>query len=211
MRNDLTDITVVLDRSGSMASVADDTRGGFDTFVADQKKAPGEAVLTLVQFDGTYEFVHSAKPIREVPKLDFQPRGSTALLDAIGRAINETGERLSKMRESDLPGKVVFVILTDGQENASHEFTRNKINEMITRQRNDYKWEFVFLGANQDAIQEARAIGISTLNAMNYAHTGKGMSAAFSATSANLTAVRGGVVETMMYSADQKKEAVEPE
>lgn len=211
MRSDLTDITVVLDRSGSMASVADDTRGGFDTFVADQKKAPGEAVLTLVQFDDTYEFVYTARPIRDIGKLDFQPRGSTALLDAIGRAINTTGERLSRMDESARPGKVVFVILTDGQENASRDFTKTKINEMITHQRNKYKWEFVFLGANQDAIQEASAIGISSLNAMNYAHTAKGVNAAFTATSSNLTAVRGGVVDTMMYSAEQKQEAVEPE
>ena len=211
MRNDLTDITVVLDRSGSMASVADDTRGGFDTFVADQKKAPGEAVLTLVQFDDTYEFVYTAKNIRDIGKLEFLPRGSTALLDAIGRAINETGDRLKRMDEKFRPGKVVFVILTDGQENASHEFTKAKINEMISHQRNQYKWEFVFLGANQDAIQEAHALGISTLNAMNYAHTGKGMNAAFTATSANLTAVRSGSVDVMSYSDQQKKEAVEPE
>ena len=208
MRNDLTDITVVLDRSGSMASVADDTRGGFDTFVADQKKAPGEAVLTLVQFDDTYEFVYNARPIRDIGKLEFVPRGSTALLDAIGRAINETGDRLRKMRESDRPGKVVFVIITDGQENASHEFTKAKVNDMISHQRNQYKWEFVFLGANQDAIQEASAIGISGLNAMTYSHNAGGVKAAFTATSSNLTSMRSGTMDTMNYSAEQRKEAV---
>lgn len=208
MRSDLTDITVVLDRSGSMATVENDTKGGFDKFVQDQKSAPGDANLTLVQFDTVYEFVHSARPIRDIPPLSFQPRGGTALLDAIGRAIKQTGERLKLMDESLRPAKVVFVILTDGEENSSQEYSKKQINEMISHQQNAYKWQFVFLGANQDAIKEASDLGINIGNAMTYAHTAKGMNAAFSATSANLAMYRSGVSTTMNYSEKQKEEAV---
>lgn len=208
MKNDLTDITVVLDRSGSMQTVKKDTEGGFDRFVEDQKKAPGDAVLTLVQFDTEYEFVHRAKPIREVPNLSLLPRGGTALMDAIGRAINETGDRLSKMPEKDRPAKVVFVILTDGEENSSKEFTKKQINDMIKHQQNIYQWQFVFLGANQDAIQEAEALGIRSTNAMTYAHSAKGMSVAFAATSANLTSYRSGQTVNMAYSQDDRTEAI---
>lgn len=208
MRADLTDITVVLDRSGSMASVGTDTRGGFDSFVHEQLKAKGDAVLTLVQFDNHYEFVYRAKKLRDVPKLEFIPRGSTALLDAIGRAINDTGERLKEIQESERPGHVIFVILTDGQENDSKVFTKSKINEMISHQQDVYKWQFVFLGANQDAIQEAANLGISSLNAMNYSHTGRGINSAFESTSANLSSLRSGKAVNMNYSASQKQDAV---
>lgn len=208
MRNDLTDITIVLDRSGSMESVKKDTEGGFDRFIKDQKAVPGDAVLTLVQFDTEYEFVHRAKPIREVPPLNLVPRGGTALLDAIGRAINETGERLKNLPENDRPGKVVFVILTDGEENSSEEFTKAKINSMIRHQQDAYKWQFVFLGANQDAIQEADQLGIVRSNAMTYAHNAKGMNVAFAATSANLSAYRSGTAVNMAYSDQDRYEAV---
>ena len=161
MRNDLTDVTVVLDRSGSMQSCRDDAEGGLNTFIEEQKKQPGETLFTLVQFDTEYEFVHKGKPIRDVGPCELVPRGMTALLDAVGRAIAETGERLAAMPEPDRPGLVVFVIVTDGQENSSKEYTKPQIKEMIERQQNDYKWQFTFLGANQDAFAEAHGIGIA--------------------------------------------------
>lgn len=208
MKNNLTDITVVLDRSGSMASVEKDTKGGFDSFVREQKNLPGLAVLTLVQFDTEYDFVHKAKPIGEIPPLDFQPRGSTALLDALGKAIVETGERLKNTPENDRPSKVVFVIITDGEENSSKEYKKDQINKMITHQREAYKWEFVFLGANQDAIQEASKIGIFASQAMNYAPTGKGVQTAFASTSKSMRSFRAGDAVNMSYSEEDRKEAM---
>src|SRR5262249_34920935 len=151
MRKDLTDITVVVDRSGSMAACQSDAEGGLNTFINEQKRLPGESLFTLVQFDTEYEFVHKGIPIRDVPPYHLVPRGSTALLDAVGRAIIETGERLRNMKEADRPGLVVFVILTDGQENSSREFQLAKIKEMVQHQQDVYKWQFTYLGANQDA------------------------------------------------------------
>jgi hypothetical protein len=168
MRNDLSDVTVVLDRSGSMASCRDDAEGGLNTFIEEQKKHPGETLFTLVQFDTEYEFVHKGKPIREVGPCELVPRGMTALLDAVGRAIAETGERLAAMPEPDRPGLVVFVIVTDGEENSSKEYTKPQIKEMIERQQKDYKWKFSFLGANQDAFAEAGDIGIALDAVANY-------------------------------------------
>jgi hypothetical protein len=208
-RPDLSDITIVLDRSGSMSSVAADTIGGFNRFVADQKAAPGEARLTLVQFDNIYEPVHRGVPIREVPDLTgetFVPRGGTALLDAIGRAIGETGSRLGAMAESDRPGKVFFVVLTDGEENSSREFTRDRINEMIARQRDVYSWQFVFLGANQDAISAAASIGIPTANSMTYAHNAVGTADAFAALSwgTHVNRAAPGGVAVAFFNADDR-------
>ena len=160
MPSDLTDVTVILDRSGSMELCREEAQNGVNHFVEEQQKEPGECLFSLVQFDSEYEFVRKGVPIADVREFKLVPRGMTALLDAVGRAINETGERLAAMNEDDRPGLVVFVIVTDGQENASHEFTKAQVKEMIERQQKDYQWQFTFLGANQDAFAEAGAIGI---------------------------------------------------
>jgi uncharacterized protein YegL len=160
MKPDLTDITLVVDRSGSMEEIRADAEGGVNAFIADQAKEPGDALLTLVQFDTEYEFLHQGIPISQAPKYKLVPRGGTALLDAVGRAINETGERLSKTAEQDRPSLVIFVITTDGQENSSREFSKARLKEMIQHQQDVYKWQFTFLGANQDAFAEAGGLGI---------------------------------------------------
>jgi uncharacterized protein YegL len=188
MRSDLTDITVVMDRSGSMESCRTDAEGGLNAFIDQQKSEPGEALFTLVQFDNEYEFVHSAVPIKSVPRYTLLPRGSTALLDAVGRAIVETGERLSKMAEADRPGLVVFVIITDGEENASKEFKKAQIKAMIERQSSAYSWQFTFLGANQDAFAEGAAIGIAAGAIMN--HTVGTTKAAYAAAAGNVGRMR---------------------
>ena len=161
MRTDLTDITMVIDRSGSMQSIQSDAEGGINSFIEQQKQEPGEANVTLVQFDTDYEFVHSGVPIRQVPAFKLVPRGSTALLDAVGRAINETGARLAAMDEAQRPGLVVFVIVTDGEENSSREFTRDQIRTMVEHQQSAYKWQFTFLAANQDAFAAGGSMGIA--------------------------------------------------
>jgi hypothetical protein len=202
------DITVVLDRSGSMGPVVDDTIGGFNRFLQDQQAAPGRATLTLVQFDHEYEFVHQGKPVGEVPPLDrntYGPRGSTALLDAVGRAIQETGARLEAMPEGSRPGKVIFVILTDGMENASREFTRDRINQMISHQREVYSWDFLFLGANQNAIHAGAQIGIAAHAAMTFANNTAGNVAAYG--SASNAVLRSRSTGTLCFFGAEDREA----
>jgi uncharacterized protein YegL len=152
---------MVVDRSGSMESIKSDAEGGINSFIDQQKQEPGEALLTLVQFDTEYEFVHSGVPVKQIPAFTLVPRGSTALLDAVGRAINETGARLAAMAESQRPALVVFVIVTDGAENSSREFTRDQIRTMVEHQQSAYKWQFTFLAANQDAFAEGASMGIA--------------------------------------------------
>jgi hypothetical protein len=165
------EIVVVLDRSGSMETVRTDTIGGFNAFIEEQKKNKvGDVKVSLFQFDNVYETVYNGKPINEVPALTkdtFVPRGMTALLDAVGRAITDVGARLAQTPEEERPSLVIFVILTDGQENASKEFKIEKVKEMIKHQTESYSWQFVFLGADQDAFQAAQ-MGIGSSNTFNY-------------------------------------------
>lgn len=177
MNQNLTEIVVIVDRSGSMVAIQRDAQGGLNTFIDEQKKLPGEATLTLVQFDTEYEMLCENKPIRDVQPYVLTPRGATALLDAMGITIAKIGERLSKTPEAQRPGKVLVAVITDGEENSSKEFTREKVFEMIKHQREVYKWEFVFIAANQDAIQAGASYGIA--NAMNFAPTGMGVSCAY--------------------------------
>jgi len=167
MSNDLTDITLVVDRSGSMQSIRDDAQGGVNAFITDQAKAPGDAYLTLVQFDTEYEFVHKGVPIRGVEPYSLVPRGGTALLDAVGRAINETDARISALPEGNKPGLVVVVIITDGQENSSQEFRRSDIKAMI-ESKQDAGWQFTFLGADQNAFAEGADMGIQSGGSAQY-------------------------------------------
>jgi len=207
MRKEFTDITVVLDRSGSMASIRTDAEGGLNQFIDEQKQQPGEAIFTLVQFDTEYEFVHKAKPIKDVPKCMLVPRGMTALLDAVGKAIAETGERLEKMPEADRPGLVCFVIITDGQENSSKEYTKAQIKSMIEHQQGAYNWKFTFLGANQDAFAEAVSIGIQAGRVMCFLP--QLVKHAFAAASSSVSRTRGaasrGVDAQLSYTDAEKK------
>ena len=175
MNNNATDITVVIDRSGSMHSCRADAEGGFNAFVAAQAALPGEALLTLVQFDTEYEFVHRGVPIKQVPPYSLVPRGGTALYDAVGRAILETGARLAAMPEAQRPGLVLFAIITDGEENSSREISDARLKEMIEHQTAQYAWQFSYLGANQDAIMAAAKMGIAPGAAMNYAVRNSGV------------------------------------
>jgi uncharacterized protein YegL len=175
--SDITEIGVILDRSGSMEEMKKDAIGGFNTFLDGLKKETKPSRLTLVQFDTEYETLHSQVESKNVPRLTdetFVPRGGTALLDAIGRTIDEIGKRLDKTQESDRPSKVLIVILTDGYENSSKNYTWTKVNEMISHQRQAYSWEFLFLAANQDAIKSGRNLGIQSNNCISTDATGAG-------------------------------------
>ena len=203
-----TDITVLLDRSGSMESIKADTIGGFNEFLKSQKDEPGEATFTLVQFDtGGYDRVIDAKPIAEAKPLTgdtFEPRGGTPLLDSMARSIRETGERLKALPNHARPEKVIFVIVTDGEENQSREFSREQVMAMVTHQRDVYKWEFIYLGANQDAINEAGKLGISLDMAATY--TGNNTRKAYRAVAAMASASRSG--RTPSLSASTRKDLV---
>ncbi len=182
MRKNHCEIVCIIDRSGSMASIKQDAIGGFNTFIEGQKAVAGTANVTLVLFDDQYEVVYENVELSKVESLTektFVPRGMTALLDAIGKTINSVGERLSKTDEKDRPEKVMFCILTDGAENASTEFRKNIIKDMITHQREKYSWEFVFLAANQDAFTSADNIGISKNYTSNFVADGLGTRGAF--------------------------------
>jgi uncharacterized protein YegL len=171
MKQDLTEIVAILDKSGSMSSLTDDTIGGYNEFIAEQKKLSGEAVLTTVFFNNGYQLLHDSKDIRDVKEItrkDYAAGGNTALLDALGKTINDIGLKLHNTPEENRPGKVIFFIITDGQENSSKEFTQEKIKEMVELQRNTYNWEFMFMGANIDAFSAAGAMGISKDRVFNY-------------------------------------------
>lgn len=206
-----THIAIVLDRSGSMNSVKSDTIGGFNHFLNDQKQAPGEATLTLAQFDHVYEVVHDHVEIHCVPPLDdrtYQPRAGTALLDAIGRTIDSLGARLAAMPEQDRPGKVICVILTDGMENASRQYSSEKVFEMIGHQQEKYGWEFVFLGANQDAIATAARMGIHAGSSLTYAASSEGTTSAWMSLSAGARRRRASsdIAADYFNLADRKKQ-----
>lgn len=192
-RPDYTDITLVLDRSGSMGAVREATIESFNGFLESQRSGAGVATFSLIQFDDQYEPVYAVRPISEAPPLSretYQPRGSTALLDAIGRTIEETGQRYAAMPEAERPGAVVFVTLTDGLENASTLFTMARVNEMIARQRNVYGWQFVFLAANQDAIATAAGMGIGAAQAVTWAASPAGSAGVFAAMNVKMHKMR---------------------
>ncbi|MGA9227489.1 MAG: VWA domain-containing protein, partial [Mesobacillus sp.] len=176
MNNNLTEIIFLLDRSGSMAGLESDTVGGFNAFVKKQSELEGETILTAVLFDDEYEVLWNGIDAREVKltEKEYFVRGTTAMLDAVGKSIIDVGYRLSKTSEDRRPSKVIFVITTDGMENASREFTYEKVKELIRHQQEKYRWEFIFMGANIDAAKEADSLGIDIENSYNFEASHKG-------------------------------------
>lgn len=165
----LTDITLLIDRSGSMSSIKAEANGAVNHFIESQKDGDGQVNISIYQFDNLLEKVCVGKPISEAPQFEIFPRGMTALYDAMGKVMIKTGQRLADMAESDRPGLVIVVIMTDGLENNSVEFTQAQIAEMVKHQEEKYSWKFTYLGANQDAILEAGKVGLSPLAAATYA------------------------------------------
>ena len=175
-------IAVLLDRSGSMQSIRSDTEGGFDAFIGEQRQQPGEATVTLAQFDTEYEVVYANRPIADVPPLDLQPRGGTALYDGVGRLITDVGIELEALPEAERPGHVVVVVMTDGHENSSVEWTHEAISSAIRRQEREYSWYFVFLGANMDAVAVGARMGFAVERTMTYAASDVGVASAMAST-----------------------------
>ena len=171
MRKNLTEIVFILDRSGSMSGLETDTIGGFNSMIEKQKKENGEALISTVLFDNVSEVIHDRVPVQKVDPMtdrDYSVRGCTALLDAIGGAIHHIGNVHKYARKDDVPEHTLFVITTDGMENASRRYDSEKVKKMIERQKEKYGWEFLFLGANIDAAKEAARFGIGADRSVNY-------------------------------------------
>ena len=184
MKTNLTEIVLILDRSGSMSGLEQDTIGGFNSLIEKQKKESGEAYISTVLFDHTSEVLHDRvdlKKIKPMTEDEYYVRGSTALLDAVGGAIHHIGNVHKYARKEDLPEKTIFVIMTDGYENASRRYDYDEIRRMITRQKKKYDWEFMFLGANIDVISEARKFGVDEEMAVEFLNDKKGTAVSYDA------------------------------
>lgn len=182
------DIICIIDRSGSMESVKSDAIGGFNNLLAEQKALPGQAAMTVVLFDNRYEVLHERKPVADIPPLDtdsYQPRGSTALLDAIGKALTTAKD----YKPASKGHKYIVAILTDGQENSSIEWTKASV-KALTDDRTAAGWTFIYLAANQDAFAEASAIGIPLQFTQNYAGNAAGTRAAYASVSSTISDLR---------------------
>ena len=195
MDSDYTHISIILDRTGSMESIRDDTIGGFNAFLKEQKFQPGKATLTLVQFDtqDPYEVVHHFKPIQDIPEITHEtyvPRSSTPLLDAIGRGINDIEQSLLKIKDGDNPSKIIFVIITDGRENSSKEFHKEQVLKMVQEKTENENWQFVFLGADLDSINDAISFGINKEAALLFDKSGEGILDGWTSLSKNITGYR---------------------
>lgn len=182
--SNLTLIAVLLDRSGSMQAIRSDTEGGFDAYIDQQRGLPRRIEVTLAQFDTEYELVYADRPIAEVPSLTLQPRGMTALYDALGRLVTDVGSELSARPEPQRPGTVIVVVLTDGHENSSKEWSHDAVKALITQQQDSYGWNFLFLGANMDAVAIGSAMGFDPRNSITYAAGSRGVAGVFGSAAA---------------------------
>lgn len=171
MKNNLTEIVFILDRSGSMSGLETDTIGGYNSMLKKQQKEKGAAYITTILFDDRIELLHDRRPIEEIRPItgeDYYVRGSTALLDAVGGAIHHIGNCHKYARDEDVPEKTLFIITTDGMENASREYSYERVRRMIEHQKERYQWEFIFMGANIDAVEVASRFGVDRMHSVRY-------------------------------------------
>ena len=195
MNKNLTEIVFILDRSGSMSGLESDTIGGFNAMIEKQKKAPGEALVSTILFDNVSEVIHDRVNIRDIKPMtdsEYCVRGCTALLDAIGGAIHHIGNVHKYAREEDVPAHTLFVITTDGMENASRRYDSARVKQMIEHEKSKYGWEFLFLGANIDAVETAKHFGISEDRAVNYHSDSVGTRLNYEVVSCVITSMRSG-------------------
>ena len=192
MNKDVTEIIFLLDRSGSMAGLESDTIGGFNAFIEKESQMDGKTIVSAMLFDDKYEVLWNGIEANKVKLTDkhYYVRGCTALLDATGKSILEVGQRLSRLEESKRPDKVIFVITTDGLENASTEFTYEKVKRLIKHQQEKYNWQFIFLGANIDAAKEAESLGICHDNAYEFEATKTGIERMYCSVSNTVSEMR---------------------
>lgn len=199
-----THIAVILDRTGSMESIRDDTIGGFNSFLKSQQAGKGKATMTLVQFDGQdpYEVIHRFRPVGEIEPLTretYVPRANTPLFDALGRGIGDLDESLAGLAPRSRPKKVIFAVVTDGQENASSEFTRERVEALIREKREEDGWQFVFLSADLAAIGDAESVGIDGGATMLFDKDAEGSERAWGALACAMTDLRADRVEKIRF------------
>lgn len=209
MQQGYTHITVVLDRSGSMQSIREDTIGGFNAFLKAQQEVGQRATLTLVQFDSVdpYEVLCHFKPVQEVLPLTAQsyvPRGGTPLLDALGRCINDAEAQIARLPAENRPEKAIFAIITDGQENASHEFRKEQVQAMIRAKQELLLWQFVFLSADLDAFNDALAAGVQAAAAMTFDKDAAGAAQAWDSLSSRVKDVRTNRAKDVAFTEDDR-------
>ena len=193
MNSNLTELVFILDRSGSMSGLESDTIGGFNSMIEKQKKEEGEAFVTTVLFDSKIETIHDRVNLKEISPMtekEYYVRGCTALLDAVGYAVTHISDIHKYARPEDVPAHTVFVITTDGMENASRSYGKDEIKRMTEQRKNENGWEFLFLGANMDAVETAAGIGISRERAVNYNCDGYGTALNYRVVSDAVSSVR---------------------
>lgn len=193
-KKDFTEIVCVLDRSGSMGSMGDEPINGFNQFLKEQKEVKGEANLTLVIFDNEYEVIHDGVNLKEVPELTskvYYPRGMTALLDAVGKAVNTVEARLAKLEDEEKPEKIIVMVLTDGMENASQEFKKKAIKEKLEKLQKA-EWEFIFMGSTLESFDDARDMGLQANSQLNYQATSGGLRTGYASMSSRMVKSRTG-------------------
>lgn len=193
MKNKLTELVFILDKSGSMAGLENDTIGGYNAMLEKQQAVSGKAHITTALFDHNYTLLHDRIDIRAVKSIteqEYQAGGNTALIDAIGRTINKIGNVQKNTAEAFRAGNVLFVIITDGYENASSEYSSEQVKAMVERQKNKYGWEFIFLGANIDAVETAARFGIAPDRAQNYHCDSRGTSRNYETLSETVSHIR---------------------
>lgn len=192
-RNNITELVFILDRSGSMAGLESDTIGGFNAMIEKQKKEEGECYISTVLFDNVSEVLHDRIKLSEIKPItdkEYTVRGCTALIDALGGAIRHIGNIHKYARAEDVPQHTMFIITTDGMENASQQFTSEQVKKMIERQKEKYGWEFIFIGANIDAVETAKCYGISEDRAVNYNADSKGTGILYESVAGAVSEVR---------------------
>jgi Mg-chelatase subunit ChlD len=199
-------LVLVVDRSGSMQSIRSDMEGGIKTLLDEQAREPGICLVTLAQFDTEYVLLFQAIPVAEVTAYELIPRGGTALLDAIGRTIGEVRGSIEKLPADHRPEHVVFAVVTDGLENSSREWSRDKVMAAV-RERSQAGWHFSFLGANQDAIQEGGNLGVGRAASMTYAPSRAGVGGAMSSLSASVRRVRSGAESALAYTEEERRQS----
>lgn len=204
-----THISIILDRTGSMETIQDDVIGGFNQFLASQQEGTGRATLTLVQFDSQdpYEVIYQFAPINQVAALSqatYVPRASTPLLDAIGRGIIDLAHRLTTMPAGEKPDQVVFVIITDGQENSSREFKKAQVMQLLAEKQEKDKWQFVFLSADLTALNDAMDYGFRAPAAMSFDKDARGTAAVFSSLAKNVSSYRAKQAESLAFDDEDR-------
>lgn len=207
--NNITELVFILDRSGSMAGLESDTIGGFNAMIEKQKKETGEVYVSTVLFDNISNVLHDRLRLSEIPKMtdkDYEVRGCTALVDAIGGAIHHISNIHKYARPEDVPARTLFIITTDGMENASHRYTASQVRQMIAERKQKYGWEFLFIGANIDAVQTAADFGIDENRAVNYHADELGTQVLYETLTAPISAMRTGSAIPDGWDSEIKKD-----